>query len=144
MDFKVGDEVNVAAKNYGVSIGVARMSTNLEDYPLRTKGIIRHITGRLDLQQTPYLVEVFIPDLHSSTFIPNDAYLRNYPEVGCVLGKVYLWANQNVLFLIGERVQTIVSCKNCPTTSEYAEPNQPDGSFICYSCRRWSHAIQNR
>jgi hypothetical protein len=27
-------------------------------------------------------------------------------------------------------------CKKCKTYNEYAESNQEDGSFICYSCRR--------
>lgn len=28
------------------------------------------------------------------------------------------------------------SCKKCREFNEYAEPNQEDGTFICYSCRR--------
>lgn len=27
------------------------------------------------------------------------------------------------------------TCKKCNITNEYATPNQPDGSFICYKCR---------
>lgn len=27
------------------------------------------------------------------------------------------------------------NCKKCKEKYEYAEPNQSDGSFICYSCR---------
>jgi hypothetical protein len=28
------------------------------------------------------------------------------------------------------------NCKKCKELYEYAEPNQSDGSFICYSCRK--------
>jgi hypothetical protein len=28
------------------------------------------------------------------------------------------------------------SCKKCKDYNEYAEPNQEDGSFICYRCRK--------
>lgn len=28
------------------------------------------------------------------------------------------------------------NCKKCKEHNEYAEPNQSDGSFICYSCRK--------
>jgi hypothetical protein len=28
------------------------------------------------------------------------------------------------------------SCKKCKDYSKYAEPNQEDGSFICYRCRK--------
>ena len=28
------------------------------------------------------------------------------------------------------------NCKRCREFNEYAEPNQEDGSFICYACRR--------
>lgn len=27
-------------------------------------------------------------------------------------------------------------CKRCEDFNEYAEPNQKDGTFICYGCRR--------
>lgn len=27
-------------------------------------------------------------------------------------------------------------CKKCNDFNEYAEPNQEDGTFICYGCRR--------
>lgn len=27
-------------------------------------------------------------------------------------------------------------CKRCEDFNEYAEPNQEDGTFICYGCRR--------
>lgn len=26
-------------------------------------------------------------------------------------------------------------CTKCKTINEYAEPNQPDGTYICYGCR---------
>ena len=29
----------------------------------------------------------------------------------------------------------ILSCKICHIPNEYAAPNQPDNSFICFSCR---------
>lgn len=28
-------------------------------------------------------------------------------------------------------------CKKCNEQNEYAEPNQPDGSYLCVSCRRY-------
>lgn len=28
------------------------------------------------------------------------------------------------------------SCRKCRDFNEYAEPNQEDGTFVCYSCRR--------
>lgn len=26
-------------------------------------------------------------------------------------------------------------CKKCNAKNEYAEPNEPDGSYVCYDCR---------
>lgn len=28
------------------------------------------------------------------------------------------------------------SCKKCREFNEYAEPNQDDGTFVCYTCRK--------
>jgi hypothetical protein len=28
-----------------------------------------------------------------------------------------------------------LSCKSCNTINEYAEPNQPNGTYICYNCK---------
>lgn len=28
-------------------------------------------------------------------------------------------------------------CKKCDNFYEFAEPNQPDGTLICYSCRKY-------
>ena len=35
----------------------------------------------------------------------------------------------------GATHNTILSCKKCGTKNEYAEPNQPDNTYICYGCR---------
>lgn len=29
----------------------------------------------------------------------------------------------------------ICNCKICNTTNEYAQPNQSDGTYLCYDCR---------
>lgn len=34
------------------------------------------------------------------------------------------------------KVRAGCSCKKCDDFNEYAEPNQKDGTFICFSCRR--------
>jgi hypothetical protein len=34
-----------------------------------------------------------------------------------------------------EKVSDGCSCKKCGELYPYAEPNQPDGSLVCYSCR---------
>jgi hypothetical protein len=28
-----------------------------------------------------------------------------------------------------------VTCKSCNTINEFASPNRPDGSYVCYNCR---------
>ncbi len=29
-----------------------------------------------------------------------------------------------------------LACGRCKEPNDYAEPNQPDGGYVCYSCRR--------
>ena len=33
------------------------------------------------------------------------------------------------------RENIILQCKTCNVINEYAEPNQKDGSYICFNCR---------
>lgn len=37
---------------------------------------------------------------------------------------------------IKSRVSTGLGCKRCHDFNSFAEPNQPDGSYVCFSCRQ--------
>jgi hypothetical protein len=43
----------------------------------------------------------------------------------------------NDIYLVSPptQISTLKHCKKCNSPNEYAESNQPDGSFVCYSCR---------
>lgn len=36
---------------------------------------------------------------------------------------------------VAESSNDLVSCTKCNVINEYAQPNQTDGSYVCYSCR---------
>jgi hypothetical protein len=49
--------------------------------------------------------------------------------------------NENMVYVSEKMVASVVkrdegtNCKVCKEFTRFAEANQPDGSFICYSCR---------
>ena len=51
------------------------------------------------------------------------------------------YLNESIVWIVSSVISSVVSinkgmiCKNCKESCLYAEPNQFDGSFICYSCR---------
>lgn len=44
--------------------------------------------------------------------------------------------------ILGEKpvAKPICVCHKCGEQNEYAEPNQPDGRYVCVSCRRYQRA----
>lgn len=54
-----------------------------------------------------------------------------------------LWLQHNKIVSISESAPPIIRendfaiCKGCSESSHMAEPNQEDGSFMCWSCRKY-------
>ena len=83
---------------------------------------------------------LFVP---AYIFIKNSAKIDNYNFRKLNINPKYI--DEEYVF-IGEKLVYEVSfilqgafCKNCYNYSEYAEPNQDDGTLLCFSCRSVSY-----
>lgn len=93
----------------------------------------------LDLKGYPDSVMVEIPSskLKSWEVTKSRCEVHGIPEV--FIGKNVFIIHLSKVFQKKEK--TILSknagcfCKNCNNFANMAESNQPDGSFLCYSCR---------
>lgn len=123
--FKVGDKVLLAGRKGGSIIHLAKHESEVNDSPLRINGIIHGVDAQdLDLK---YLVEVE----KSDTAIYTGANGGMRSKYNCDPDRLYVWANEKALFLQGRK--EVLVCKECKTPNEYALPNQPDGTYICYA-----------
>jgi hypothetical protein len=79
---------------------------------------------------------LFVP---SYIFLKNSAKIDNYNFKKLNINSKYI--DEEYVFITEKLVCEVsfilkgASCKKCQIYSEYAEPNQDDGTLICYSCR---------
>lgn len=57
--------------------------------------------------------------------LDRDEFEGMHTEAGCAIDRVQVRSHD-----VGKCV-----CRKCNAKNEYANPNQPDGSYVCYECR---------
>lgn len=92
-------------------------------------------------------VERYYPDACGVWPVLDAEDLAGMNPAPVAIGKNYYWLIPSapfdyVLLSSGERPEvavaierTVLSCVECKNSNQYAEPNRPDGSFLCYCCR---------
>lgn len=62
-------------------------------------------------------------------FVKFDSPVHGIPEAW--IG----WATSGISFRRPEGGTSGVRCSGCQLVNEFATPNRPDGSYLCYNCR---------
>lgn len=129
--FKIGQEVYIEGMMDDGDLCASEYEDVSDDLDWATP--IQGIVRGFDSEDDSCLIEITCTEKPFNSWGSDQNDLEHY---GVTLDTCCIWTHINNLMLHEPEEATILSCKHCPTTSEYAEPNQPDGSFICYSCRK--------
>lgn len=130
--FKVGDKVKVADEECPGTIIVIDGRPEEKDRNLLIAfDKLREYRGFNDMW---FLRKVSVFDLtHSANY-------KSHPQLTNFIGKVVVWAfNKDVSLITSASVIKSEghACCKCKNFYPFSEPNQPNGTLVCYSCRKY-------
>lgn len=97
------------------------------------------IAGRIMLDENTWEYVAYVPEYEAagmkSTFRIRPELARRYGAHPKFIGELGISLRKNNIIKISHRADGM-NCINCDEFYDKAEPNQEDGTLVCYSCRQ--------
>lgn len=156
MDFKLGDMVSVTptkfqvnSRSVGAVVELMAIAIYTDGTPITDKNtyvcclVDRNIYP--DLDSSPLSVTQLNASITSLNNSGSQIVLSTVKDFDKYHGQNILWAtvSTNKVTSVASKPAKVIrkndfcNCKSCKETVLMAEPNQSDGTFVCWSCRNY-------